>query len=114
MGVPRSRDHQPPASFVASGKWPDVKLRADAPLTAVAGMQFAKSLHGAMAARGWSDRELSRHVAMSHSTVGRIARGEVLPDLGTIVRLEAALGCALYPATLHAEYGPPAEQVADQ
>ncbi|MFJ9033598.1 multiprotein-bridging factor 1 family protein [Streptomyces sp. NPDC102274] len=104
----RSRDHQPPADFVAHGQWPLVTLVPDAPLTARFGAAFALNLYTAMTGQGLSDRALAKRAGFSHTTVGRIARGEVLPDLGTIARLEVALQADLYPFGLRATFDPSA------
>ncbi|MFJ3219697.1 multiprotein-bridging factor 1 family protein [Kitasatospora sp. NPDC086801] len=60
-------------------------------------------LRGAMSERSWSARELSRRAGVSHTTINRLLAGEVLPDVATIVRLEAVLRIDLYPAGLWAE-----------
>ncbi|MFF8918325.1 multiprotein-bridging factor 1 family protein [Streptomyces sp. NPDC015032] len=43
---------------------------------------------------------MARLSGMSHNTIGRIARGKVLPDLGTVARLEVTLQTSLWPSAL--------------
>ncbi|MFJ1707119.1 helix-turn-helix domain-containing protein [Kitasatospora sp. NPDC088346] len=107
--MPRGPLHQPPARYVASGKWPEVVLTSEAPPSAQAGLAFARNLDAAMRAHNLSDRALARRAGLSHPTIGALRRGEVLPDLGTIVLLEIATGDALYPADLHRQLTLPEE-----
>jgi transcriptional regulator with XRE-family HTH domain len=63
-----------------------------------------RRLDAALAAAGMSGRGAASAAGLSHSTVQRVLRGEVLPDLGTIARLEVALGVDLYPVGLRARF----------
>ncbi|MFB6981582.1 helix-turn-helix domain-containing protein [Streptomyces scopuliridis] len=86
-------------------------LAPEAPVTARFGLAFAQNLYTAMVRRGLSDRALAKLAGMSHNTIGRLVRGEVLPDLGTIARLEVAIESDLYPAGLRSDFPPSAAHV---
>ncbi|MFJ2872847.1 helix-turn-helix domain-containing protein [Streptomyces sp. NPDC087298] len=106
--MPRNPRHTAPAEHVTHGQWPDVTLAPDAPLTAHYGVALARRLAAVMKDRSLSDRAVARLSGMSHNTIGRIARGEVLPDLGTVARLEVALQTSLWPSTLWHTFTPDA------
>ncbi|MFJ8041240.1 multiprotein-bridging factor 1 family protein [Kitasatospora sp. NPDC096147] len=53
-----------------------------------------------MASRGLSNRALASQAGISDMAIGRILKGLVLPDIGTVSRLEAVLEADLYPAGL--------------
>ncbi|MFB7919429.1 helix-turn-helix domain-containing protein [Streptomyces sp. NPDC056061] len=108
--MPRSPRHTAPADHVVHGLWPDVTLAPGAPLTAHYGVALARRLADVMTARSLSDRAVARLSGMSHNTIGRIARGEVLPDLGTIARLEVALQASLWPSGLWNTFPPESSQ----
>jgi transcriptional regulator with XRE-family HTH domain len=50
-----------------------------------------------MSARDLSLRGLAEMAHVAHSTVARVLNGEVLPDIGTLTRLEDALDLQLWP-----------------
>ncbi|MFC5186730.1 helix-turn-helix domain-containing protein [Actinomadura harenae] len=95
------RSDKAPVTY-ASGKeaWPHGELVDDAPLSAHYGRQLALRLAEAMELRRMNPRGLAEASSVSASTISRILSGEVLPDLGTIPRLEAALRTDLYPTSL--------------
>ncbi|MFE4512607.1 helix-turn-helix domain-containing protein [Kitasatospora sp. NPDC056783] len=76
-------------------------LTPDAPPSALIGLEFARNLHAAMEAGRLTDRAVAKAAGLSHPTIGHLKRGEVLPDLGTILLLEIATGTSLYPANLY-------------
>jgi ribosome-binding protein aMBF1 (putative translation factor) len=81
--------------------WPEGRLRKDAPLHARAGQEVARRLRQAITQGNWSQRALAEKASVGQATISRILQGEVLPDIGTLVRLEAALQTSLYPADLY-------------
>ncbi|MGW6742531.1 helix-turn-helix domain-containing protein [Streptomyces sp. NPDC055025] len=95
--MPRSNNDQLPATYVASGNWPHARLVEDAPVSAHYGQAFARNLAQAMATSDIGLRALGERAGVSHATISRLLRGMVLPDLGTLARLEAALGTGLWP-----------------
>ncbi|MGA5205217.1 helix-turn-helix domain-containing protein [Streptomyces variegatus] len=95
--MPRSNNDQLPATYVASGNWPYARLVEDAPISAHYGQAFARNLAGAMEASEIGLRALGDKAGVSHATISRLLRGMVLPDMGTLARLEVALGTGLWP-----------------
>ncbi|MFD7980595.1 helix-turn-helix domain-containing protein [Streptomyces sp. NPDC059749] len=61
------------------------------------GQALARSLDRAMSSTGHTLRTLADATGVTHSTISRVANGRVMPDLGTIARLEAAFGFQLWP-----------------
>ncbi|GAB3167625.1 hypothetical protein GCM10027258_93280 [Amycolatopsis stemonae] len=104
VGVPRSDADQAPVSYVSSGTWPEAMLADDAPVSAHFGLAFAQRLYAALAISGMSGRAAAAAAGLSHATVQRVLRGEVLPDLGTLARLEVALSADLYPVGLRSQF----------
>ncbi len=97
LGMPRSNNDQLPATYVASGDWPYAQLSGDAPVSAHYGQAFARNLTRAMETSEIGLRALGDRAGVSHATISRLLRGMVLPDLGTLARLEVALGARLWP-----------------
>ncbi|MGA5417482.1 helix-turn-helix domain-containing protein [Streptomyces pseudogriseolus] len=97
FGMPRSNNDQLPATYIASGEWPYARLVESAPVSAHYGQAFARNLATAMAASEIGLRTLGNKAGVSHATISRLLRGMVLPDLGTLARLEVALGKSLWP-----------------
>ncbi|MDX3637067.1 MULTISPECIES: helix-turn-helix domain-containing protein [Streptomyces] len=95
--MPRSNNDQLPATYVASGSWPYARLVEDAPVSAYYGQAFARNLAQAMATAEIGLRALGDRAGVSHATISRLLRGMVLPDMGTLARLEAAMGTSLWP-----------------
>ncbi|MEC3997115.1 helix-turn-helix transcriptional regulator [Actinacidiphila sp. DG2A-62] len=102
------RNDHVPLHYLVSGRWPDpdVRLSADAPLSAHYGLAVARRLSHALDARSMSQRQLADSSTVGRTTIRRILEGMVLPDLGTLARLEAALDIDLYPAGLYREIPP--------
>ncbi|MCM8555479.1 helix-turn-helix domain-containing protein [Streptomyces sp. STCH 565 A] len=96
-GMPRSSNDKVPAAYVVGGTWPHAALAPDAPVSAYYGQAFARNLERALASTGLSLRTLSEQSGVAHTTIGRVVHGKVLPDMGTLARLEAALGFQLWP-----------------
>ncbi|MFJ5228156.1 helix-turn-helix domain-containing protein [Streptomyces sp. NPDC088400] len=69
----------------------------DAPVSAYYGQAFARNLAQAMATAEIGLRALGDRAGVSHATISRLLRGMVLPDMGTLARLEAAIGTGLWP-----------------
>ncbi|WP_137981826.1 helix-turn-helix domain-containing protein [Streptomyces violaceusniger] len=82
---------------VASGNWPYARLIEDAPVSAHYGQAFARNLAEAMETSETGLRALGDKAGVPHATISRLLRGMVLPDLGTLARLEVALGTSLWP-----------------
>ncbi|MDF3141357.1 MULTISPECIES: helix-turn-helix transcriptional regulator [unclassified Streptomyces] len=95
--MPRSNNDQLPMAYVASGNWPYARLVQDAPISAHYGQAFARNLTEAMEASEIGLRALGDKAGVSHATISRLLRGMVLPDMGTLARLEVALGTGLWP-----------------
>ncbi|MEU6980758.1 helix-turn-helix transcriptional regulator [Streptomyces sp. NPDC046371] len=95
--MPRSSNDQVPRHYVVGGTWPHAALADDAPVSAHYGQALARNLERAMTATGHTLRTLAEVTGVTHSTVSRVANGRVMPDLGTIARLEAAFGFQLWP-----------------
>ncbi|MFJ4964301.1 helix-turn-helix domain-containing protein [Streptomyces sp. NPDC088729] len=95
--MPRSSNDQVPSHYVISGSWPRAALAPDAPVSAHYGQAFARNLERAMASTGHNLRTLAESTGVTHSTVSRVLNGKVMPDLGTLARLEAAFGFQLWP-----------------
>ncbi|GAT12953.1 uncharacterized protein RMCN_6086 [Mycolicibacterium novocastrense] len=94
-----SRGHgdQPPVAYLEAGVWPDGHLIADAPPSASAALHLARELHLAMVETGTGQRALAAATGVAHTTIGRILAGTVLCDIGTLAKLEHALGRPLWP-----------------
>ncbi|MEV4867485.1 helix-turn-helix transcriptional regulator [Streptomyces ossamyceticus] len=58
---------------------------------------LARDLRWTMRSRGLSLRGLAEVACVAHSTVARVVNGDVLPDIGTLTRLEDALDHQLWP-----------------
>ncbi|MEH6373826.1 helix-turn-helix transcriptional regulator [Streptomyces sp. KLMMK] len=95
--MPRSSNDQVPCHYVADGAWPHATLTLDAPASAHYGQALARNLHRALASTNHSLRTLAEATGITHSTISRVLNGKVLPDLGTLARLEAAFGFQLWP-----------------
>lgn len=93
----RSNGDKPPVAYVASGVWPDADMKPDAPPSASAAQQLARALGAAMAETATGQRALAVASGVAHTTIGRILAGTVLCDIGTLARLEHALGRRLWP-----------------
>jgi plasmid maintenance system antidote protein VapI len=93
----RSSNDDVPEAYVATGAWPDAVLRPDAPVSAHYGQALARRLAYAIAASGTSLRALGERAGVSHTTISRLLAGRVLVDIGTVARLEAALGAEIWP-----------------
>jgi len=93
----RSNNDDVPVAYVAAGAWPDAQLRQDAPVSAHYGQALAKRLAYALAQSETSLRTLAERAGVSHTTVSRLLAGRVLVDIGTVARIEAALGQEIWP-----------------
>lgn len=95
--MPRSSKDSKPYDYVVDGTWPGVRLAADAPPSAYGCLLLARDLKAVMEASGLSLRNLAELAGVAHSTIARVLCGEVLCDIGTLARLEAALNRRLWP-----------------
>ncbi|MER0476984.1 helix-turn-helix transcriptional regulator [Streptomyces sp. Edi2] len=95
--MPRSSNDRVPARYVVEGTWPNAVLAQDAPVSADYGQTLAANLQQAMTTMRYTLRGLAKASGVAHATVSRVLRGEVLPDMGTIARLEAALRVQVFP-----------------
>lgn len=95
--MPRSSNDQVPRHYAVDGAWPHAALAADAPVSAHYGQALACNLAHAMASTGHTLRTLADVTGVTHSTISRVLNGRVMPDLGTIARLESAFQLQLWP-----------------
>ncbi|MEU8719558.1 helix-turn-helix domain-containing protein [Streptomyces antimycoticus] len=95
--MPRSNNDKHPLFYVREGTWPKATLVSDAPLSAYCGLLLARDLERTMRTGGLSLRGLAEIAGVAHSTVARVLNGDVLPDVGTLTRLEDALKHQLWP-----------------
>ncbi|MFI1884864.1 helix-turn-helix transcriptional regulator [Streptomyces jumonjinensis] len=93
-----------PAAYVTGG-WPYGVLASDAPLSARLAQAIARNLENALTEEGLSDRRLAERADLTHPPIGRLLRGEGLPDMRTLLLLEIALQRPLWPAGLHEDFG---------
>lgn len=91
------RSDDAPETYVVDGTWPDVTLREDAPVSAYYGLALARRLAYAIATSDSSLRALGERAGVSHTTISRLLAGRVLVDIGTVARIEAALGMEIWP-----------------
>lgn len=96
--MPRSNGDDSPVSYVLRGIWPNADLAADAPASAHAAQHLAQALTAAMAETATGQRALAAASGVAHTTIGRILAGTVLCDIGSLARLEDALGRPLWTA----------------
>lgn len=59
--------------------------------------EFGRRLAGALDGR--SLRGTAKEAGITHPTLHRLLRGQVMPDVGTILRLERVLGVDLWPSS---------------
>lgn len=85
-----NRRRETPAELTES--WPDAPSRDSAGETA---RQFALNLGAAIGDR--SVRSVARDAGIDEGTIRNVLSGRAWPDLHTIIRLESALGCNVYP-----------------
>ncbi|MFD4276191.1 helix-turn-helix domain-containing protein [Streptomyces cyaneofuscatus] len=97
FGMPRSSNDKQPRDYVVDGAWPHAALAPDAPVSAYYGQSLSRNLQRAMTSTGYTLRGLAEVTGINHSTVSRVLNGKVMPDLGTLARLEAAFGFQLWP-----------------
>uniref|UniRef100_UPI0009FCC971 helix-turn-helix domain-containing protein n=1 Tax=Mycobacterium avium TaxID=1764 RepID=UPI0009FCC971 len=93
----RSNGDKPPVAYVARGVWPDADMTPDAPPSASAAQHVARALGAAMAETATGQRALAVTSGVAHTTIGRILAGTVLCYIGSLARLEYALGRRLWP-----------------
>ncbi len=93
----RSNGDKPPVAYVTIGVWPNAHLTPDAPPSASAAQHLARTLGAAMAETATGQRALAAVSGVAHTTIGRILAGTVLCDIGSLARLEHALGRRLWP-----------------
>lgn len=85
----RPRDHLEPGQ-----RWPNGRLRSDAPVEAVHARSLAKRLHYHMSGR--TNREVAEAADIAETTLSKLLRGEAWGALPVIVRLEHALEADLW------------------
>ncbi|MFE4667489.1 helix-turn-helix domain-containing protein [Streptomyces sp. NPDC056716] len=100
----REAPNEQPADYRADPEpWPLGPLTDDAPLSARIALGISRNLHAALTEEGLTDRGLATRSGLSHTSIGRILRGEGLPDFRTLLLLEAALQRTLWPTELHTQ-----------
>lgn len=113
--MPRSDNDKKPKTYVASGSWPNAVLRKGAPLSAHFAQAYVRKLTTVMNGSGVGMRELAEMAGVSHTTVSRFLNGGALPDMGTLIRIEVALGTDVWPgigAVAGVPLRPPADKAA--
>lgn len=96
MAMSRRR-YTPPREWVVAGeRWPGGVLADEAPPYAVKTRAVVRRLESALSASGMSARQVAIAAAIDPGTLSRLRAGEVVPDLGTIVNLEAVLRVDLW------------------
>ncbi|MFK0296802.1 helix-turn-helix domain-containing protein [Streptomyces sp. NPDC090442] len=95
--MPRSSNDKNPRRYILHGIWPETTLMPGAPLSAHCGLLLARNLDQFLTTRELSLRDVSSRAGIAHSTVARVLTGDVLPDIGTLIRLEDALSHQLWP-----------------
>lgn len=108
-GMPRSSNDKVPSAYVADGTWPHAALAPDAPVSAHFAQALARNLERGLASSGQSLRTLAETTGINHTTIGRVLGGKVLPDIGTLARLEVALGFQIWPGLAALPASPPVE-----
>ena len=98
----RSNGDKPPVAYVAGGIWPNAKMAPEAPPSAHAAQHLARVLGAAIADTATGQRALAAASGVAHTTIGRILAGTVLCDIGSLARLEDALGTRLWPTRAEA------------
>lgn len=93
----RSSNDDVPETYVVAGTWPNAVLRENAPVSAHYGQALARRLAYVIAVSETSLRALGERAGVSHTTISRLLAGRVLVDIGTVARLEAALGTEIWP-----------------
>ncbi|RNG33507.1 helix-turn-helix domain-containing protein [Streptomyces botrytidirepellens] len=109
--MPRSNNDKVPCHYVRQGTWPFAVLEDDAPVSAHRCQELAQNLAHAMAKAGHRLRPLANSSGVHHTTIARLLQGKVLPDIGTLARLEDALDHRLWPMP-HDRHRPTAERPA--
>lgn len=112
LGMPRSSNDMVPSAYVVDGTWPHAVLADDAPASAHYGQAFARNLARALTLTNQSLRTLAETTGLTHSTISRVLNGKVMPDLGTLARLEVAFGFQLWPGPSVLPLTPPASQAS--
>jgi hypothetical protein len=110
--VSRSNGDRPPIAYVTGGVWPDADLDPAAPASAPAAQQLARALRAAMTETATGQRALAAASGVAHTTIGRILAGTVLCGIGSLARLEHALGRRLWPEHIAARQRPRSKRAA--
>lgn len=105
--MPRSSNDKVPCAYVIEGTWPYADLAPDAPVSAHYGQALARNIERALASSGHSLRTLADATGITHSTISRVLNGKVLPDIGTLARLEVAIGFQIWPGLAAVPPSPP-------
>lgn len=93
-----SRAYRPPASFVADdGRWPQGPFVGDAPVYALVTARIVQRLQDGMRSGGLSLRALAGPAGIDATSLSRLLKGSVVPDVATVANLERALDADLWP-----------------
>ena len=94
--MPRYRHARPrPSDHLQAGeRWPNGRLRDEAPPEAVHAQALGKRLHYHMSGR--TNKEVAAAADVTENALGRLLRGEAWGALPIILRLEQALGADLW------------------
>lgn len=82
-----------PRDQLVAGRWPDGTATGAADVA----RQLARTLQAELGRQGLSVRQLARDADLQHATVLGVLSGQRWPDFVTVVKLEDALGAALWP-----------------
>ncbi len=92
------RSYREPATCVTTrGSWPGGPFAKNTPAYALVTAEFVRAVNTASDSLGWSNRKLAREAGIDPGALSRLLSGQSVPDLGTVVALEDALGARLYP-----------------
>ncbi|MCM9080091.1 helix-turn-helix domain-containing protein [Streptomyces virginiae] len=105
--MPRSSNDKQPRDYVVDGAWPNAALAPDAPVSAYYGQSLSRNLARAMSSTGHTLRSLAAATGLTHSTISRVLNGRVMPDSGTLARLEASFGFQIWPGPAALPPAPP-------
>jgi hypothetical protein len=84
-----------PRDFLASGTWPDGKLKKDAPVAVRYAQAVTVNLRSAL--NGRSISSVAEAVDIARSTLHDLVSGRTWPDFQTLVKLEQYLEARLWP-----------------
>ena len=108
--MPKRLDLEPhPRCYLASGNWPDGRLKGGAPPEAVLARHISTMFRNVCKFRGLSTRQAAAGAKISQKAVHNLLNGHSWPDLPTIARVESNLGIQLWTSQYNAGSDEPLE-----